>query len=278
MHVTAPASSANLGPGFDCLGLALQLPFDLAVATAAPEGYLEVEPSHPASVAFVAAGGDPAVALRWRSPIPPGRGLGFSGAARVAGAHLAGVLDGLDDDQARDGAFLIASELEGHPDNAAASAFGGLAVATGEEVLSVPVPHGLRVLAWSPRTTTSTDHSRTTLPDTVPLEDAVFSLGRAALWVAAMCTGELGVLRNACQDRLHQPARLAAREDSRLVLEYLLGEEAVLAAWLSGSGPTVAALVGESVGDALVDGLPEGGEVRMVPISPLGSRSVVGAG
>lgn len=271
MHVAAPASSANLGPGFDCLALAVDLPFELATEADAPAEFLPVEPRHPAAVAFAAAGGDPDVELRWRSPIPPGRGLGFSGAARVAGAHLAGLLDGLDEASARDGAFRIATDLEGHPDNAAASAYGGLTVAAGEQVLSVPVPSDLVLFAWSPQTTTSTNRSRATLPEQVPMEDAVFSLGRAALWVAAMATGDLSVLRTACQDRLHQPARLAAREDSRAVLEHLLGDDAVLAAWLSGSGPTVAALVPAGAEHAaLIDGLPGEGHSRVVPISPSG--------
>jgi len=275
VHVSAPASSANLGPGFDCLALAVDLPFELVTAADAPEGFLEVEGRHPAAVAFAAAGGDPEVELRWRSPIPPGRGLGFSGAARVAGALLAGLLDGLDELTARDGAFRIATDLEGHPDNAAASAYGGLTVAAGEQVLSVPVPAGLALFAWSPSTTTSTVSSRASLPEQVPLEDAVFSLGRAALWVAAMSTGDLSVLRTACQDRLHQPPRLAAREDSRSVLEHLLGVDPVLAAWLSGSGPTVAALVPAEVDvSALADGLPAEGQTRVVPVASSGGRAV----
>ena len=91
MHVSAPASSANLGPGFDCLGLALDLPFELLDGDeldahgAPPDGFLAAEPTHPAAAAFVVAGGSADTGLWWRSPIPPGRGLGFSGAARVAG-------------------------------------------------------------------------------------------------------------------------------------------------------------------------------------------------
>jgi homoserine kinase len=278
VHVSAPASSANLGPGFDCLALAVDLPFELATATDAPLDFHDVEPRHPAAVAFAAAGGDPEVGLRWRSPIPPGRGLGFSGAARVAGAHLAGLLDGLDEASARDGAFRIAAELEGHPDNAAASAYGGLTVAAGEQVLSVPVPGDLALFAWSPPTTTSTNSSRATLSAEVPLEDAVFSLGRAALWVAAMSTGDLSVLRTACQDRLHQPARLAARDDSRSVLEHLLGNDSVLAAWLSGSGPTVAALVrSDAAASAAGDDLPVEGQVRVVAITASGVAAIEGS-
>ncbi|MFZ4519900.1 MAG: homoserine kinase [Microthrixaceae bacterium] len=270
MIVSAPASSANLGPGFDCLALALDLPFRLAVGAAAPEGFHAAEETHPAAVAFRAAGGDPSQPLWWHSPIPPGRGLGFSGAARVAGAYLAGRRDGLDHDDARDGALVVATDLEGHADNAAASAYGGFTVAAADRVLRLEVPEGLRVLVWSPRRSTSTDASRRGLPRRVDLEDAAFSVGRAALWVAAMATGDLSVLRDACEDRLHQDARLAQRPDSAAVRALLLDRPEVVAAWLSGSGPSVAALVPAEGAELVTAALPEGGEVRVLPVDPAG--------
>lgn len=242
----APASSANLGSGFDCLGLALGLTFELTDGDRSAEHgrpWSTVESTHPAHVAFVAAGGDPDCALWWRSDIPPGRGLGFSGAARVAGAYLAGRHDGLGHESAVDGSFVVAGRLEGHPDNAAASAYGGFTVAVGQHALRLDPPAGLSVVAWWPQQSTSTRASRQVLPEQVALSDAAFSLARAATWVAALATGDLGALRVACEDRLHQPGRLAARPDSAEVLEVLLGLPDVLAAWLSGSGPTVAALV-----------------------------------
>jgi homoserine kinase len=248
VYVRAPASSANLGPGFDCLGLALDLPFDLSDVR--PDGgrsergrWTVVEASHPAQTAFVAAGGDPEVPLWWRSRIPPGRGLGFSGASRVAGAYLAGRRDGLDHASSVDGALVVATQLEGHADNAAASALGGFTVAAGGSAIRLDPPEGLSVVAWWPDRSTSTDASRRVLPERVALDDAAFSLARAATWVAALATGELGALRVACEDRLHQPGRLASRPESASALDALLGHEEVLAAWLSGSGPTVAALV-----------------------------------
>ncbi len=245
MLVRAPASSANLGPGFDCLGLALDLDFELRND---PCGDLVarwsvVEATHPAHGAFVEAGGDPAQELWWRSRIPPGRGLGFSGAARVAGAYLAGRLDGLGHVVAAHGARIVATRLEGHADNAAASALGGFTVAAGERAIRLDPPPGLSVVAWWPDRATSTDASRRVLPERVTLEDAAFSLARTATWVAALATGDLGALRSACEDRLHQPGRLAVRPESAAALDSLLGHSDVLAAWLSGSGPTVAALV-----------------------------------
>ena len=272
MIVSSPASSANLGSGFDCLALAVDLPFALSdEPPPSGEGWLAAEPTHPGTVAFRAAGGDPATELHWRSPIPPGRGLGFSGASRVAGAFLAGLCDGLEPLDARDGAFRVAAELEGHADNAAASAHGGFVVSAGEHVGRLVVPPGLVVLVWSPSVTTSTDASRRALPDVVPLSDASHSIAGAALWVAGLATCDLSLLRRACEDRLHQPVRLGSQPGSTEALEVLLGNDSVLAAWLSGSGPTVAALLDVGAdGATLCAELPSTGRCRTLDVATLG--------
>lgn len=246
MIVSAPASSANLGPGFDCLGMALDMPFELAAGDRPGDGWLRAEPTHPAALAFVASQGDPASTLWWRSAIPPGRGLGFSGAARVAGAYLGArhrCGNPLEHDAAVVAARRTATELEGHADNAAASALGGMTVAVDDVVVGLPVPDGVELLVWWPESTTSTRRSRETLSHSVSLSDATFSIGRAALWVASLAVGDLTLLRTACEDRIHQPSRLAARPDVADALGVMLDREEVLAAWLSGSGPTVAALI-----------------------------------
>ncbi|MGB3412673.1 MAG: hypothetical protein WBA45_15930 [Microthrixaceae bacterium] len=316
MHVTAPASSANLGPGFDTLGLALDLPFELIEGQTAsggasgpasggasglasggasggasrsapvdvPPGFLLAEQGHPACRAYVAAGGAPERELWWRSPIPPGRGLGFSGAARVAGAYLALLGSGSE----LDGAFRIAAGLEGHPDNAAASTFGGLTVAAGGAAVRVRGPEGLverlRLVTWSPAEGTSTDSSRSHLEEGVPLPIAISSIGRASLWVAAIASGRLDLLRQACLDELHQPARLAARPDAAAVLRACLDSEQVLAAWLSGSGPTVAALLGSEqdasrLAEQLTAGSPvdhqDRSRVRVLKIDVKGVHQVI---
>jgi homoserine kinase len=268
VRVVAPASTANLGPGFDVLGLALDLPFELVVGRADPaspdegsdEGadapdaeagerghrsrpLLRCEPTHPAAVAYRRAGGRADDdELWWRSPIPPGRGLGFSGAARVAGA-MAGCLEsGMHHAAARAGAFGIAAKLEHHPDNAAASAYGGFTVTAGGEVVRLTVPADLRVVAWWPATEVSTNEARSDLPNAVPLADAVFNIGRTALLVAALASGDLRSLPIATEDRLHQRQRLEASPSSRAMFDRLEAARPV-AVWLSGSGPTVAALV-----------------------------------
>lgn len=258
----APASSANLGPGFDCLALALDLPFWLAseprdVGTGPTTADLRaVEPAHPAAVAFRAAGGPPEAPLWWRSPIPPGRGQGFSGAARVAGAFLARRLAGDDPPAARRGARDVAADLEGHPDNAAASTWGSFTISAGGIDTCLEVPAELAVELWWPEGGVGTDASRRQLPAGVELSDAAFSVARAATWVAAMCRGDTSALRTACEDRLHQPSRLAGLPDAAAALAAFLADPSVVAAWLSGSGPTVAALVasGAEVAATLPDG------------------------
>ncbi|MCO5319237.1 MAG: hypothetical protein M9942_12465 [Microthrixaceae bacterium] len=281
MLVSAPASSANLGPGFDCLALAVDLPFVLAVsATGSGDpplldgaAMLGAETSHPATVAYLEAGGDPRAQLWWRSPIPPGRGLGFSGAARVAGAFAARVAAGEPESVARREAFAVAADLEGHGDNAAASAHGNLAVVAGREVASLELPEGAAVLAWSPEGSTSTNASRSRLPQEVPLRTATGSVARAALWVAAVASGRPELLMEASRDELHQPGRLASRPDSAAVLEALRGAPGVFAAWLSGSGPSVAALVDPSVvtaPDAVALPREHPGHVRLLAVDRAG--------
>ena len=275
MLVTAPASSANLGPGFDSLGLALDLPFRLRIGEPIDGAdLLAVEDTHPAGVAFRAAGGRPGSPLYWRSPIPPGRGMGFSGAARVAGAYLGARQSGVGIEPSRARAFEIASGLERHPDNAAASTHGGFVVTAGDRVIALPMPSGLAVVMWWPAAATSTDSSRRSLADAVSLSDASFSVGRAALWVAAIAAPDLDALRVACEDRLHQDARLAGRPDSAAALEAALSEPSVLAAWLSGSGPSVATLVPEaSAGSvaAMLSGPVEAGhQTRVLDIAATG--------
>lgn len=302
MRVIAPASTANLGPGFDTLGLALDLPFELITAdslgddarvrTAESPGdgtnrgardYLRVEEGHPAQVAYHFAGGDPELELLWRSPIPPGRGLGFSGAARVAGAFLAQILRATDTSDpairraAADIAFSVATQLEGHPDNAAASAFGGFCVAD-REAVRVEFPGDLAdhlaVIAWSPQGGTSTRSARAKLAESVPLVVASRSIAGSSLWVAAVATGRLDLLRAACVDQLHQPQRLASRADSAEVLDWALSERKVIAAWLSGSGPSVAALAYVHDAEELATDLSQNGPEGVTRVLRIASSGV----
>ena len=281
--VRVPASSANLGAGFDVFGMALTLHADVGIGEP-PTDAAAADPHHPASVAFRRAGGTGDLWVR--SPIPMSRGLGFSGAVRVGGAAAAHVQrlgpDSLGDDATRASVLAVASDLEGHADNAAASLYGGIVAATGSIVARVPLAVDPAVVVWVPEaTTTSTDRSRTALPDTVSRADAVFNLGRVALFVAACATGDMRSLRAATEDRLHQPQRLAAVPESAAALEAALGA-GVWAAWLSGSGPTVAMLCDAARTDEVAAALPSSGHTKSLRIDHQGvtvtTTGVIGTG
>lgn len=270
--VRIPASSANLGAGFDVLGMALTLHAEVGVGTP-PAGAQAVDDRHPADIAFRRLGGTGPVWMR--SPIPAGRGLGFSGAARVGGAAAALVQrDGeaaLDSDGARAEVLAVAADLERHADNVAASIFGGIVVAADRHVTRVPLAFNPAVVVWVPdASTTSTDQSRGRLPGDVTREDAVFNLGRVATFVAACAAGDHTALRIATEDRLHQPHRLDQVPESARALEAALHADA-WAAWLSGSGPTIAALCESGRADEIAAALPDTGRTKILRIDHEGA-------
>src|SRR5262245_22480138 len=197
---------------------------------------------HPSVRAFRQLGGSGPVWVR--SPIPMGRGLGFSGSARVAGlvAALAqregAAFRPLD---AAEELLHVATALEGHADNIAASIFGGVVATAGGHAVRVPLALDPRVVVWIPSEETSTDESRAALGTGVSFADAVFNVGRTALLVAALAAGDVSALRTATEDRLHQDQRFALAPGSRRALEAALAAGA-WCGWLSGSGPTIAAL------------------------------------
>lgn len=268
IRVSVPASTANIGAGFDTLGLALSLRLEAGlVESGQPANARVCDEHHPTLVAFRQHGGRGSVWSHDR--IPMGRGLGFSGAARVAGAVLAiaqrdGVVAANSQD-ARLEAFRVASELEGHPDNAAASALGGLTVAAAGRAIRVPVAVRGAVVVWVPENTTSTKESRSKLAPTLSLDDAVFNLSRAALFVAAMATGDVAAMHDATQDRIHQDVRLAVVPDTKRAMQVAL-EAGAWAAWLSGSGPTMACLVDPQRCEHLAASLPDSGSVHRLQI------------
>ena len=250
MIVRVPASSANLGPGFDALGMALTLYAEVGVigsGSSVPDGAQPADEHHPATLAFGRVGG---VGRLWvRSPIPMGRGLGYSAAVRVGGllAGLAQHADAASDatyevsDALADEVLGHAIALEGHADNAAAAVLGGVVATTGDRSIRVPLQLDPAVVVWVPTFSTRTDQSRTRLPATVEFADAVFNVGHVAFLVAALAAGDVEALGHATQDRLHQPSRFASAPESHAAYEAALANGA-WSAWLSGSGPTVAAL------------------------------------
>jgi homoserine kinase len=296
--VRPPATSANLGPGFDALGLALDLRDTLQgsvsgadrdlVVDVTGEGASEVPRDESNLVvramraAFAALDVDPpGIRLACSNAIPHGRGLGSSAAAIVGGIHLARAL--VEDGRARLNdlaAFQLAARLEGHPDNVAAAAFGGLTVAWQEEGVFHAAPTrvapGIRAVVFVPPTPLSTELARGLLPETVPHADAAASAGRAALLVAALGTGWTAKLHDATRDWLHQAYRRSAMPESLALVDALRagGHAAVV----SGAGPSVLVLTDGS-GVERVKGLaPEGWACQALEIAPIGTRAEGAAG
>lgn len=263
MRLTArvPATAANLGPGFDCLGLALDLCNEFTVDTEAEPGItwegegagelptdgsdmvsraMRVAERRIAEAHGAGAFEVPALALHGTNRIPLDRGLGSSAAAAVAGVTLAYRLLDLDDlDSFATTALWLAAEIEGHPDNAAAAALGGLTIVAADDVERLDPHPGVRPILFVPdEIRLSTEDARRAIPETVTREDAVFNVGHAALTVARLLH-DPDRLRLAMRDRLHQDARLALVPQAREL--YLVIEEAGLPVCVSGSGPTLLA-------------------------------------
>ena len=269
--VRVPATSANLGPGFDCLGMALDLWAEVTVE-ARPEPL--PSPTDPlagmiekAALALYEAArvGAPAgLVTTWAGgEMPVARGLGASAAARVGGLMAANAL--LGSPFPAEELLPLAARLEGHADNAAPALFGGLQVVVedrGQLIhLGAPLPAGLKAVLLIPEMAMPTDESRRLLPRALPREDAIYNVGRAALLTAAFAAGRLDLLDVATQDRLHQPARgqlFPAMED----VFGAARKAGALCAYLSGGGSTILALsTGEeqAIARAMLKAAEDGG-------------------
>lgn len=257
--VRVPATSANLGPGFDTLGLALSV-HDELVVTALPDPGLEIEVTGEGAAdvptdashlvvrciayAFEAAGRPmPGIRLVARNAIPHGRGMGSSGAAVVAGLLAAkGLLAG-DVELGPETLLRLATELEGHPDNVAPALFGGLTIAWmdehGPQHKKLAVHRGVSPLVFVPESTMSTSVARGLAPLQVTREDAVFNVSRSALLIAAL-TQSPELLMAATEDKLHQSYRAQAMPETDALVRGL--RAAGFAAVVSGAGPSVLVL------------------------------------
>jgi homoserine kinase len=257
-RVRVPATSANLGPGFDALGLALGLHNEVEAQPAARthvviEGEAAARlPSGDKNVvvrgirlAYEAAGCAPERwAVRCVNRIPTARGLGSSAAAWVGGLAAGNALLGSPLDRAA--LLRLAARAEGHPDNVAAAVYGGLTVASGDGdavvALTLPVPPGLVWVALVPEVTSSTAEARAVLPHTVPRADAVFNVQRVALLLASLQAGRVDLLRAALDDRLHQPYRRRLFPWMPGVIDAARAAGAI-GCVLSGAGPSILAVV-----------------------------------
>jgi homoserine kinase len=256
VQVRTPATSANLGPGFDTLGLALTLYDDLTARVTGDSwtvavsgegaGELPTDESHLVVRAMLATFDElgarpPGVAVECVNRIPQARGLGSSSAAIVGGVQLARALvrEQLSDEDA----LRIAARLEGHPDNVAPCLLGGFTIAwteaAGSRAVRLDVAAGVQPTLFVPQERGLTATARAALPAAVPHADAAFNTGRAALLVHAL-TRDPELLFTATEDRLHQGYRSEAMPGTASLVASL--RSVGVAAVVSGAGPTVLAL------------------------------------
>ena len=265
-HITVrmPATTANLGPGFDCLGMALDVWNEIQVDTA-PATVVSVHGQGEAELAsdksnlvyralehlFAKADLEvPTLRVDCHNEVPIKRGLGSSAAAIVGGLVAANrLISRLTPSSASpyttEELLDMAVYLEGHPDNVTAALLGGLQlVAREEDVLlsaPVPLPNGIHAVLFIPRLTIATEGARAVLPVTISREDAVYNMGRVALLVNAMATGRVDDLRIATRDRIHQPYRQGLFPAMKVIFAAAMSAGA-LGVFLSGSGSTILAL------------------------------------
>lgn len=250
--IRVPATSANLGAGFDCLGLALDLFASITVTFGGPEPGPTEDVGEKMVLtavkqAYVRMGREmPAVRARYNVAIPLGRGLGASAVARVAGVVAANEFEGrpLDEEQT----LTLASDLEGHGDNACPAMFGGMqvCVAEGGRYLRAgcTYPANVEMAILIPDHAMPTREARKALPESYSKADAVHNTGRAALFVAAMAAGRVDLLDAATDDRLHQHQR-ASLFPPMFDTFAAARRAGAHAAWLSGAGSSIAAICPE---------------------------------
>jgi homoserine kinase len=238
VRVRVPASSANLGPGFDVLAAALGLHMEVDVVETgrfAVHTQLSIarDRRNLCVRGFAALRPVDGVEFTIRSDIPLSGGLGTSAAAYVAGLVAADALDG-------GGRDLLpeAIRLEGHPDNVAAALLGGFVVCTGLRATRLDPPPGLETVLVVPDRAVRTAKARAALPAQVPMADAVFNVGRASLLVLGLARGDLDLVARGLDDRLHQPRREPLYPRS-MALVRGARELGALGATISGAGPSV---------------------------------------
>jgi len=281
--VRVPASSANLGPGYDVMAAALSMFLELEVEET---GLFSLEPGGMAVPtgrdnlivrAFESLHPADGVAFRLRGGIPVARGLGSSAAAIVAGLFAADHLYELA--LSREEMLARATELEGHPDNAAAAIYGGFVIC-GRDDLGAPTaarsepPDGLESVVAIPAEEVSTERAREAIPDAVPLSDAVANVAAASQLVLGLQRADLGLIAHGLADRIHQPRRRDLYPRSMELVDSAR-ELGALGATISGAGPTV--LVWTTWQDAgrvskeLESRCGDWAEVRRLPFTPHGA-------
>jgi homoserine kinase len=267
--VRVPASSANLGPGFDVLAAAVSLHMELEVeetgefSVEAGDHHLPADETNLCVRAFADLHAAEGLSFKINSDIPLAAGLGSSGAAIVAGLVAADHMYELA--LAREEVFERAARIEGHPDNVAAALYGGFVICADGDVTTIEPPSGLEAIAVTPGEPVSTSAARAALPHEVPLPDATFNLAHVSLLALGLARGDLATIARGLDDRLHQPRREHLYPKSMELVQdaRTLG---ALGATISGAGPTVLLWVYFEDTGALVERLREHldgwGEIR----------------
>lgn len=275
----APASSGNLGPGFDALALAVELRCRCEAEPADEWKILErggsyaPEPDDLVVRAVVAAIGDRPMRLSIDNEIPRSRGLGSSSAVATAAAAAAMRASGLVPDSAS--LFAIVAELEGHPDNAAAAVYGGLVASRNGLVRHLPMAPELVIIAAIPDAKLSTHEARAALPTAISHAAAARNVARLAMLIDGLRTGDPATLRAAAGDELHEEPRRTLSPVTNELMEAARESGALHTAW-SGAGPTALAFTTREECDAVLSGmrrrLGNEGEVVVLPVATEGWR------
>ncbi len=270
-RVDVPASTTNLGPGFDVLGVALKLYNTIEVEVSGSGLHIEMQgegadilPGDESNLVYQAAkmvfehiGQEtPPMNIRLTNHIPLARGLGSSGTAAIGGLMAANAISGAE--LTLNEIMDMAAKLDGHPDNVAASIFGGLVIASanGQSIACMKLlpPKPVSVVVVVPDFHLLTSEARKVLPASVDLQTAVFNISRASLLVAAFATGDFRFLGMATDDKLHQPYRKKLIPGMEDVFKAAKSVDENAAVALSGAGPSIVAFCvdnGEEVGESM---------------------------
>lgn len=278
IRVMVPATTANIGPGFDCLGIALNLYNTIEVEEIDEGLIIEVEgidkeliEANENNLVYISMMKvfktldylPTGLKIKQLNNIPVARGLGSSAATIVGGLVAANKI--CNNKLSRDEILNMAIEIEGHPDNVAPALLGGFVVSFKEDeeiqYVNFQVDEKLSFWAVFPDVSLSTSLARSILPDTILFKDAVYNIGKASILVAALASGKYNLIAHALKDRLHQPYRIELMESLKLIFNY--AEKDNMNVYLSGAGPTVILLSVKNQNEdanklkSLIGGLPE---------------------
>lgn len=293
--IKVPATTANMGPGFDCLGMALDIWNSIEVEVGGDKGFEitgQGERSLPKGESnlvyrsfksvFDGMGQPvPDVRISCRNEITLGRGLGSSAAAVAGGLMAANEVSG--GSLSTERLLELAVEIEGHPDNAAAAIMGGCQIIVQDEnqfiTAPIPIPEGLKAVLFIPETPMPTEQARGLLPATIDRSQAVYNIGRVALLVRAFATGDLQHLNIATQDQLHQPARQEIFFPMKNIFRAAIAAGA-MGVFLSGAGSSILALTKDrefTIGYEMADAASKsavGGEIKVTTPTQKGAHVI----